>query len=87
MIVTSFYKYVEIKNPELFQKEHQEYYDKLEIKGKVLVAKEGINGSVSGNETQISEYKKDLLDNELFAGMAFKDNEIKTHPFKKTMSC
>jgi len=82
MIVTSFYKYIKL-NPETFRKKHQTYCDKLGIKGKVLVAEEGINGSVSGKKEQINKYKKNLLKNKKFKGVMFKDTTAEKHPFKR----
>ena len=85
IIITSFYKYVNIKNPDLFREKHQKYCDKLGVKGKILVAKEGINGSVSGTGEQINKYKKELLKNKLFKDIKFKDNLTDILPFKKTI--
>lgn len=85
IIVTSFYKYVNIKNPEKFQKEHQEFCNQLCVKGKVLVAEEGINGTVSGTKEQIDSYERELKGNVLFADMTFKRTITEEHPFKKTI--
>lgn len=85
MIVSSFYKYVNVKAPVSFQIKHQEFCNKLGIKGKVLVAKEGINGSVSGTKEQIYEYKKEIIKNKLFSDLLFKDTIAEEHPFKKTI--
>ena len=60
-VVSSFYKYVSLDNPSSFQEGHQEFCNSLGIKGKVLVSKEGINGTVSGTKDQINEYEKKLL--------------------------
>jgi UPF0176 protein len=83
MIVTSFYKYVSLKSSKAFQKTHQAYCNKLGIKGKILVAEEGINGSVSGTKVQIAKYKKTILSNKLFKGMFFKDTHSQVHPFRR----
>ena len=83
MIVTSFYKYVNLQNPKAFQKTHQAYCNKLAIKGKILVADEGINGSVSGTKAQIAKYKKAILHNKLFKGIMIKDTPSIEHPFKR----
>ncbi len=85
MIISSFYRYVEIKDPDNFQIKHQEFCNKLGIKGKVLVSKEGINGSISGSEEQIQGYKKEIIKNNLFKDLIFKDTLADSHPFKKTI--
>lgn len=85
VIVTSFYKYVKIINPVYFRDKHEKFCNSLAVKGKILVAKEGINGSISGNKEQIEKYKKELLRNKLFKDIKFKDNLADSHPFKKTI--
>lgn len=85
IIVTSFYKYVNLDNLEAFQKEHLEFCNKFEIKGKVLIGEEGINGSVSGNKEQIEEYKQKLKSYKQFSDIEFKDTNSNYHPFRKTI--
>ncbi len=85
MIVSSFYKYTNLKNPEAFQKEHIEFCNKLGIKGKVLIAKEGINGTVSGTRQQIEKYEKELSGHKEFKDIKFKRTLSDDHPFKKTI--
>ena len=83
MIVTTFYKYVRIPQPVEIQQQHAKYCKNLEIKGKILVSKEGINGAVSGSETQILKYKRYLKQNKLFSNVKFKDTFAENHPYKK----
>ncbi len=85
LIVTSFYKYVNLYNLEIFQKEHLDFCNKIGIKGKVLIGNEGINGSISGNKEQIKEYKKKLKSYKEFSDIKFKDTESNYHPFRKTI--
>lgn len=44
--------YTTIENPEEFAAEHLEFCNSLELKGRILVAKEGINGTCSGTVEQ-----------------------------------
>jgi UPF0176 protein len=85
IIVSSFYKYVKINNLEEFQKQHLDFCNKLGIKGKILIAEEGINGSVSGTKEQTEKYKEELKKNKLFNNIKFKDNLSEAHPFRKTI--
>lgn len=71
--VISFYKYVEIDNPETFVKEHLNWCLKKGLKGKVYVAKEGINGSVFGTHEQTELYKNRLTDYPIFEDIHFKE--------------
>ena len=85
MIISSFYKYSKISNPNLFRDKHQKYCNSLKIKGKILIAKEGINGTISGTKKQIQNYEKNLKKNKLFKDIKFKHTISKIHPFKKTI--
>lgn len=50
--VLLFYKYVPIENAEQLTKEHLAYCKELGIKGRILIAPEGINGTLSGTVEQ-----------------------------------
>ncbi len=52
------------------------------LKGLCLVAKEGFNGTVSGEAEDIIAFKN-MLRGFLGAGLDFKDSTFKQHPFKK----
>src|SRR3990167_7327628 len=78
-----FYKYVEIKNLEKFQKDHLLFCKKIGILGKILVAKEGINGCVSGDEEQLKKYMTELKKDKRFKDIEFKITHTKNHNFKK----
>ncbi len=78
-----FYKFIEIKKPEKFIKEHLKFCKDLNVKGKVLVSTEGINGSISGTQSQIEEYKKQLTSYKEFSDIVFKQESGLEHPFKK----
>ncbi|EMY5509175.1 hypothetical protein V8T57_005787, partial [Bacillus wiedmannii] len=43
--VLLYYMYTTIENPEEFAAEHLAFCNSLELKGRILVAKEGINGT------------------------------------------
>ena len=81
--VVAFYKYADLKDPEAFRKDHLEFCKSLGIKGRILVAEEGINGSVSGTEGQIERYKSHLSSIQEFKGIEFKEDECLMHPFNK----
>lgn len=78
-----FYKYIEIENPEEFKRNHLNSCNNIGIKGRIIVAGEGINGSVSGTKTQIEDYKKLLKQDERFSDIQFKEDLSLEHPFNK----
>src|SRR5690242_19025788 len=55
-IILLYYKYVFIENPEKFAYDHLKLCKSLGLKGRILIAEEGINGTVGGPKTQTDEY-------------------------------
>ncbi len=78
-----FYKFVPIENTEKFASEHLRFCKILGVFGKILIANEGINGSVSGTSEQTERYKEELRKDERFSDIVFKEESGLTHPFKK----
>lgn len=81
--VLLYYMYVPIENPEEFAAQHLEFCKSLELKGRILVAAEGINGTVSGTREQTEQYMKTMNEDPRFAEMVFKIDDSDTHAFKK----
>jgi UPF0176 protein len=81
--VLLYYKYVPIEDPEQFAAEHLEFCKSLELKGRILVAPEGLNGTVSGTVEQTEAYMKHMHSDERFKDMVFKIDEADGHAFKK----
>ena len=81
--VLLYYMYVPIDNPEEFAAEHLTFCKELGLKGRILVAEEGINGTVSGTVEQTEQYMKAMKEDPRFAEMVFKVDEADDHAFKK----
>lgn len=81
--VIAFYKYASIDNPEKMRDRHLKYCKALDLKGRILLATEGINGSVSGTPDQISQYKSFLASDSVFQGIEYKEDDCLMHPFNK----
>lgn len=78
-----YYKFVRIENSEEFAAEHLEYCRANGLKGRILIASEGINGTVSGTIEQTEKYMADMKANPLFADMVFKIDPSEGHAFRK----
>ena len=78
-----YYKFVPIEDPDQFAAEHLEYCKELGVKGRILVAEEGLNGTISGTVEQTDEYIKTLHSDPRFADMPFKVDAADEHAFKK----
>ncbi len=78
-----YYKYVKIENPTKFREQHLQACRELGLCGRILVAEEGINGSVAGTKEQTEKYKALLTSNQLFSDITFKEDLSISTPFKK----
>ncbi|ALS77683.1 rhodanese-related sulfurtransferase [Planococcus kocurii] len=81
--VLLYYKYVEVEDPETFATEHLAACKELELKGRILVSNEGINGTCSGTIEQTEAYMKMLKSDPRFSDTAFKIDAAEGHAFKK----
>ncbi len=73
--VILFYKYVAIADPVAFTAEQRALCEALGLKGRVLIAHEGINGTLAGPVDAINEYVTAL-----HADPRFADVEMKVSP-------
>ncbi len=81
--VLLFYKYVTYKEPAEFKNTHLEWCMNNDIKGRVFIAEEGINGTVSGTVENIELYKNNLRSYGEFEDIVFKEDEADEHAFEK----
>ncbi|PMB84039.1 oxygen-dependent tRNA uridine(34) hydroxylase TrhO [Dolosicoccus paucivorans] len=81
--VLLYYKYEHIEDPEAFAKEHLAKCKELGIKGRILVAHEGINGTVSGTVEQTEAYKDYVHSLEGFEDLWFKEDKAEENAFHK----
>lgn len=81
--VLLYYMYVPIENAEEFAKKHLKFCKELGLKGRILIADEGINGTVSGTIDQTDQYMKTMKEDSRFTDMVFKVDEEESHAFKK----
>jgi UPF0176 protein len=81
--VLLYYHYTTIEDPKAFSEAHLAYCKELGLKGRILVANEGINGTCSGTVEQTNAYMEHMKANPLFEGIVFKIDEAQGHAFKK----
>jgi len=56
-----YYKYIPIENPDALVKAQKELCTELSLTGRVIIAREGINGTLEGNTSDIDTYCTNLL--------------------------
>ncbi len=82
-VILLFYKYVKIEDPETFKKDHIELCNRLGIKGRYIVAHEGLNGTCEGTPDAVNEYVQAITSDPRFAGMHFKYSQGTGQSFPK----
>lgn len=82
-VVILFYKYIEIQDPEKLVEQQREIGERLHIKGRIIIAKEGINGTAEGTSQAIEEYCSLLHNDPRFSDLWFKKSEGDGTSFKK----
>ena len=82
-LVSSFYKYIKIENPAELQSEIIGLCGSLDLKGRILVGEEGINGSVCGSEEYIKKFQREITKNPLFSNIQFKNQHSTAQVFRK----
>nr|WP_309100042.1 rhodanese-related sulfurtransferase [Fredinandcohnia onubensis] len=81
--VLLYYKYIDIDDPQAFRDQHFELCSSLGLRGRILVATEGINGTVSGTVEQTERYMEFMRSDARFSDMVFKIEKSEEHAFKK----
>lgn len=79
-----FYKYVHIDNPAKLALHQKELQLALGLKGRSIIASEGINITVEGTKENIEKYLEDLFSDERFVGTHIKRSVGNGYAFPKT---
>lgn len=67
-----YYKYTPLDNPEQEVSRQRMLCEDLHLTGRIIIAKEGINGTVEGSIEETEQYVKTMLADERFSGVDFK---------------
>ena len=81
--VLLYYCYTPLDNPEQFRNEHHRLCLELDLRGRIIVAVEGLNGTVSGTVENCARYMTTVKADPCFAALEFKIDEVPTHTFHK----
>jgi len=81
--VCALYQFVRLDDFEAFRTPLRELMVELEIKGTILLALEGLNGTISGSKTSIDGVIQFLQDDGRFDNLEIKFSQSETAPFKR----
>jgi len=81
--VAAFYAFVDLLNIEKLQKRFVNFLKKEGIKGTVLLAHEGVNGTLAGSDAGIERFKNFLKLNNLYEPQNFKTSSCEEDPFPR----
>ena len=70
--VLLYYCYSKIENPEEFRDQHHKLCLDLNLRGRIIVANEGLNGTVSGSQEACEQYMDAVTSDPRFAHTEFK---------------
>lgn len=71
-----FYKYVKIENPEAIKKWQSDLCQRLNLQGRIILAHEGINGTLCGTSKETDAYKDAMDEHPLFNNIDFKESLV-----------
>ena len=81
--VAAFYAFADLLNVKELQRTFTHFLKKEDIKGTVLLAHEGINGTVSGTKAAIDQFKNFLKSHNLHESQNFKTSTSTVDPFPR----
>lgn len=83
--VILFYKFSRIKNPVAFRDKNRKIAEAFGLKGRLLVAPEGINGTFEGTTKNIKKYIKKVREQAFWRDVVFKESPGTGKAFTKLM--
>lgn len=80
--VLLYYFFAPIEDPDAYAAEHRRFCEELGLRGRILIASEGINGTCSGTTEACEAYMNWVRSDPRFADIEFKIDEADGHVFK-----
>ncbi len=71
-LIILYYKYVAIDQPETLAETQKALCSSLNLKGRIIISSEGINGTLEGSVQDVEQYCKKITEDVRFADMQFK---------------
>lgn len=81
--VLLYYFYNYFPDPVGYREEHVALCEELQLKGRILIGSEGINGTVSGTPENCAIYQEYMNNHPLTEGIEWKVDEVDAHQFPR----
>ena len=81
--VAAFYSFIDLSDQLQLKSEFTEFLKKQDMRGTMLIASEGINGTLAGKESSINEFKNFLKSKNLYEAKNFKTSHCEYDPFPR----
>lgn len=81
--IVLYYTFAPISDPEAIRLWQKTLCERLNLRGRILISKHGINGTVGGDIDDVKAYVKETKAYPLFKGMAFKWSDGRREDFPK----
>lgn len=82
-IVLLYYKYISVPRPKDILIQQRAICRELGLKGRILIAREGVNGTLEGESDSVAKYCDYMNKHELFSGINFKHSQGTGKSFPK----
>ncbi|MBI2105300.1 rhodanese-related sulfurtransferase [Candidatus Woesearchaeota archaeon] len=79
----TFYKYVELDNPDYWMNKFRWICEELNLFGRILISTEGVNGALCGTEDDIEEFKRKIKQSNEFSNLTFREMDCKEQVYHK----
>lgn len=81
--VLLYYNYTPIEDPDIYRDEHHLFCVENNLLGRIIISKEGLNGTVSGLKDDCDRYMQYVVSDVRFADTQFKIEAHDSHTFHK----
>jgi len=81
--VILYYKFVPVHDPNITMRWQRELCERLGLKGRIIISKHGINGTLGGDIENLREYKREMNRSVLFKGITYKWSDGNGEEFPK----
>lgn len=81
--VILYYKFIPVADPAMTMRWQKELCTRLSLKGRIIVSKHGINGTLGGHIENLREYKREMNRSVIFKDITYKWSDGTGHDFPK----